>query len=96
MEELLLKKVNIDSENLEIKPQIYKKCGNYVIVNFDECFNTDKKNLNTFMIVRPAYKNNLDQICRYSNVFFKYYDKDLEFITGLLSVKYKIDNKKKM
>ena len=88
-----MKKVNIDCETLEIKPQIYKKSGSAVIVAFDECFNVDKKNLNTFTITRPAYKGNLAQICRYSNVFFKYYDTDKEFITGLLSIKYKIDNK---
>lgn len=86
-----MKKVNIDSESCVIKPEIYKKYGKNVLVEFDKCFNTDKQDLNLFIITRTAYSKNLEEICRYSNTFFKYYDHDKEFLTGLLNIKYQID-----
>lgn len=86
------KLVNIDSESLNIKPEIYKRSGKNVIVEFDKCFDADKTNLNTFVITRQTYCKKLDEICRYANVFFKYYDTDKEFLTGLLVIKYNIDN----
>lgn len=86
------KLVNIDSEGLEIKPEIYRKAGKNVVVEFDKCFDSDKANLNTFLITRQTYCKKLDEICKYSNVFFKYYDPDKEFLTGLLVIKYNIDN----
>lgn len=87
-----MKKVDVDSESLVIKPSIYKKSGKNVIVEFDKCFDTDKSNLNTFLITKSAYSKKIDEICRYSNTFFKYYDKDKEFLTALLIIKYNIDN----
>ena len=87
-----MKKVDIDSEILFVKPAIYKKSGKNVVVEFDKCFDEDKTNLNTFTITKSAYSKKLDEICRYCNVFFKYYDPDKEFITSLLIVKYNIDN----
>lgn len=88
-----MKKVNIDSESLVVEPAIYKKFGKNVSVEFDKCFSDGKPELNVFLITKSAYSKKLDEICRYSNVFFKYYDKDKEFLTGLLTVKYQIDNK---
>lgn len=88
----MAKKINIDSESLVVKPEIYKKSGKNVIVGFDKCFDVNKTNLNTFMVTRQSYIKNLDSICKYANVFFKYYDQDKEFITGLLVIKYNIDN----
>ena len=71
---------DIDSEREVIKPSLYKKEGRNIYVAFDKCFNVDNiPNLNTFIISRPAYRQNLDSICRYSNLFFKEYDKDKEF-----------------
>lgn len=87
-----MKKVNLDLETLVVNPSIYKKSGKNVIVEFDKCFNTDKTNLNLFLITKSAYSKKLDEICRYANVFFKYYDQDKEFLTALLIVKYNIDN----
>lgn len=86
------KLVNIDSDALDIQPEIYRKSGKNVIVEFDKCFDADKTNLNTFIITRQAYCKKLDDICKYANVFFKYYDIDNEFLTGLLVIKYNIDN----
>lgn len=87
-----MKKVNIDSENCIIKPSIYKKSGKTIIVEFDKCFETSRPELNTFIVSRAAYAKKIDEICRYANVFFKYYDEDKEFLSGLLSIKYQIDD----
>ena len=85
-------KINIDSESTIVKPEIYKKSGKNIVVEFDKCFNTNKTNLNLFLITKSSYAKQLDVICRYSNTFFKCYDKDNEFLTGLLVIKYNIDN----
>lgn len=82
----------IDSENTEIKPEIYRKNGKNIVVAFDKCFNQGKSDLNNFIITKSAYSKNLDVICRYANTFFKYYDQDNEFLTGLLCIKYQIDD----
>lgn len=86
-------KYKIDSEHETIKPQYYKKDGKNVYVDFGKCFNTDSEKLNMFKISKSAYSKNLESTCRYSNIFFKEYDKDKEFLTGLLYIKYQIDNK---
>ena len=86
-------KINIDSENLKLKETYYKKSGKHIVVEFDKCFNVDGNNLNLFMITKNAYSKKADVICRYSNVFFNYYDKDKEFLTALLNIKYQIDSK---
>lgn len=83
---------NIDAENTEVKPAIYKKNGKNVIVTFDKCFEQDSPDLNNFIITKSAYSKNLDSVCRYANTFFKLYDTDKEFLTGLLCIKYQIDN----
>lgn len=87
-------KYDIDSERVSIKPALYKKDGKNVWVSFDKCFNVDNlTGLNTFLITKSAYSKNLDSICRYSNIFFKEYDKDKEFLSGLLAIKYQTDLK---
>ena len=89
-----MKLYDIDSEREYIKPALYKKDGKNVYVSFDKCFNVDNiTNLNTFIITKSAYSKNLDSICRYSNIFFKEYDIDKEFLSALLVIKYQIDNK---
>lgn len=85
--------VNIDSASLVIKNPIYIKSNKSIYVAFDKIFDKNNINLNQFNIVKPAYNKNSDDICRYSNVFLKYYDKDNEFLTGLLGIKYQIDSK---
>lgn len=86
------KLIPVDSEQAVISPEIYKKHGKNLIVEFDKCFNTDKTDLNLFIINKSAYSKNLDLYCRYSNCFFKQYDHDKEFVTGLLVLKYNTDN----
>lgn len=89
-----MKLYDIDSEREIIKPSIYKKDGKNVYVCFDKCFNVDNiDSLNTFLITKTAYSKNLDSICRYSNIFFKEYDQDNEYLSALLVIKYQIDNK---
>ena len=89
-----MKLYDIDSEREVIHPAIYKKDGKNVTVSFDKCFNVDNiDSLNTFLITKTAYSKNLDSICRYSNIFFKEYDQDKEFLSALLVIKYQIDNK---
>ena len=88
-----MKLLNIDTESTDIKPQIYKKSGKSIYVAFDKRFETDKTNLNTFIIQKNAYLKNADSLCKYANTFFKYYDKDNEFLSALLVIKYQIDNK---
>ena len=89
-----MKLYDIDSERESIKPSFYKKDGKNVYVAFDKCFNVDNiTNLNTFIVTKSAYSKNLDSTCRYSNIFFKEYDKDKEFLSALLVIKYQIDNK---
>lgn len=89
-----MKLYDIDSDREVVKPSLYKKDGKNVYVSFDKCFNVDNLvNLNTFVITKSAYSKNLDSICRYSNVFFKVYDQDKEFLSALLVMKYQIDNK---
>lgn len=89
-----MKLYDIDSERESIHPAVYKKDGKNVTVSFDKCFNVDNiDSLNTFLITKTAYSKNLDSICRYSNIFFKEYDQDKEFLSALLVIKYQIDNK---
>ena len=89
-----MKLYDIDSEREIIHPSIYRKDGKNITVSFDKCFNVDNiDSLNTFLITKTAYSKNLDSICRYSNIFFKEYDQDKEFLSALLVIKYQIDNK---
>ena len=88
-----MKLANIDLESLVIKPQYYKRSGKSIYVSFDKKFETAKTNLNTFIIQKNAYVKNSDSLCRYANHFFKEYDKDNEFLSALVVVKYQIDNK---
>lgn len=89
-----MKLYDIDSEREIIHPALYKKDGKNIYVAFDKCFNVDNiTNLNTFIITKNAYSKNIDCTCRYSNIFFKVYDTDKEFLSALLVIKYQIDNK---
>ena len=87
-------KPNIDSESLTIKNPIYIKSNKSIYVAFDKCFTSDNINLNKFNITKAAYNKNADEICRYANVFMKYYDKDKEFLSALLQIKWQIDSMK--
>lgn len=89
-----MKKPNIDSETLNIKNPIYIKSNKSIYVTFDASFNKNNINLNQFNISKAAYNKNADEICRYANVFLKYYDEDKEFLTSLLELKYLIDSNK--
>jgi hypothetical protein len=63
-----------------------------IICNFDKVFpNMEKKNLNVFYILRPAFYNKADLICDNINIFMDYYDKDKEFITCYINLKVKTD-----
>lgn len=88
-----MEKLYIDSESVTIIPEIYKRAGKYISVEFDKCFNPALAPLNTFIITKGSYSNNISSICRYANAFFKNYDEDNEFLTGLISIKYQIDSK---
>lgn len=82
---------NIDSEFLKIKNPIYMKADKSIYVAFDKEFAKENINLNQFLIPKLAYSNNADEICRYANIFLKNYDKDKEFLSALLSIKFQID-----
>ena len=86
------KKPNIDSESLVIKNPVYVKSNKSIYVAFDKCFSANNINLNKFNITKAAYNKNADEICRYSNIFIKNYDKDKEFLTALLQIKWQIDS----
>lgn len=84
-------KPNVDSESLVLKDAIYMKANKSIYIAFDKEFSKENINLNQFLIPKAAYNKNADEICRYSNVFLKYYDEDKEFLSALLSMKFQID-----
>ena len=88
--------LNIDSSSLVIKNPIYIKAQKSIYITFDKIFNKlpgVNINLNQFNITKAAYNKNSDDICKYSNIFLKYYDEDNEFLSALMTMKYQIDSK---
>ena len=53
-----------------------------VIIPFERIFEHDfgSKTISSFIISRTIYSNKLHKICKYSNYFINFYDKDKELL----------------
>lgn len=70
--------------------------GKLFICHFYKKFNHKEKLdvYERFLIGKPSYINQLDNICKYINYFMNKYDKDDELISGYLKIKFELDNQK--
>ena len=68
-----------------------------VIIPFERIFEHDfgSKTISSFIISRTIYSNKLHKICKYSNYFINFYDKDKELLLSYLKIKTIIDDKSK-
>lgn len=74
--------------------------GKNFVVYFEKWFNivnaTEKTlvNLDSFVISKTSYENQLDIITRYTNFFIHFYDPEMELITSYFALKTAIDQDK--
>lgn len=68
-----------------------------VIIPFERIFEHDfgSKTISSFIISRTIYSNKLHKICKYSNYFINFYDKEKELLLSYLKIKTIIDDKSK-
>jgi hypothetical protein len=85
--------IKIDSVKLKDSDRIARRSNKDIVISFDKVFDNANNNLNLFVILKSGYNKNADHFCQYINVFCKYYDEDAEYLTGMLDIKYQIDNK---
>lgn len=86
--------IPVDTWHMKPEDSIIKYDGRLVIFPFDKVFNNPKLEiLNTFMILKESYVNQLPSITHYINYFIKFYDEDNELSMAYLKLKSIVDNK---
>lgn len=87
--------IRVDVWEPEDEDKYLYPSGKLIIIPFDKIFKQDIQAINTFIIKKESYVNQLDEITKYINYFIKFYDPEKELLLSYLKLKYMIDNKEK-
>lgn len=85
------RRVNIDTIKPDKLKGLVRRSGTNIVIEFDKFYSVNYDNLNLFRLPKRAFAKNLDDICKYINVFIEYYDQDSEYITSILQMKFLVD-----
>ena len=73
--------------------QIYYSYEHEVVrAHYEEKMNLNRGlSFSTFIILRPHFKNKIEDIIKHINYFLDYYDKDKDIFVSVMSIKFQID-----